>query len=259
MFSGEHQNNLPNHQLAEVICQLRFPEVSDLRSSLPSDFREAINSSFPVFTAGKDLRPPKLSGTPGNFHLENAPAITNFAFASSNGGYRINLTENFISLTCTQYTGWEDFAAMLDMPLAAFIRIYTPACFQRIGLRYMNFISRKRLSLEDVPFRELISPAFTGPLQLGIVPEQSFSRCSVDSDFPLKSGTRVKLHAGPGYVQRGPQKDPEMKFILDFDLYAAGRLLVDHCASILSNLHSQAYPLFRGAITQKLFDAMNNS
>ena len=80
----------------------------------------------------------------------------------------------------------------------------------------------------------------------------------MDSDLVLKNGARVKIHSGPGFVRKGRQKDPEMKFILDFDFYAAGNLPVSSSADVLNKLHSQAYPLFRSAITQELWDAMNN-
>lgn len=259
MFSPEPHTFLPRHQLSEVICQLRFPGIDRLRTSLPGEFQEAVRSRFPAFTANKELRPPKLAGVPGNFHLENSDAAMNYAFTSDDGHYRINLTENFISLSCSSYTGWQDFSNMLDMPLAAFIRIYQPQAFQRIGLRYLNFISRRALFLEETPFRKLIAPSYLGPMQQDFIPEGAFSRCTVDSDLLLRNGVRVKLHAGPGFVQKGKQKDPEIKYILDFDFYAAGNLPVSSSADVLNKLHSQAYPLFRSAITQELWDAMNNS
>ena len=46
------------------------------------------------------------------------------------------------------YPGWEAFGQHFDLPLAQFIRIYQPAFFQRIGLRYVNIFSRRALELE---------------------------------------------------------------------------------------------------------------
>lgn len=258
LFSESHAN-LPKHQLSEVICQLRFPAIADLRTRLPGEFQQAVCSLFPVFTAKKEAQPPRLEGGPGNFALDNPSSVTNYAFSTDSNNFRINLTENFISLSCSHYTNWKDFSRMLDMPLAAFIQIYKPSGFQRIGLRYLNFISRRQLSLEGTSFCNLITPAFLGPIQLEHLPEQAFSRCSVDSEFLLNTGVRVKLHAGPGFVRRGIQKDPEMKYILDFDLYLSGNLPVSSSAHALEKLHSQAYPLFRSAITKELWDAMNDS
>jgi uncharacterized protein (TIGR04255 family) len=76
----------------------------------------------------------------------------------------VNLTNSFIALATPAYSKWEDFAAKLDLVLSKFIPIYQPAYFERVGLRFINVISRKALDLEGVPFRELIQPAYLGLL-----------------------------------------------------------------------------------------------
>ena len=54
---------------------------------------------------------------------------------------------------------------MLDKPLAAFIQLYKPAYFQRVGLRYVNHrLPHHASDLEDVSWRELFTPAYLGPL-----------------------------------------------------------------------------------------------
>ena len=157
MLSQEPRCNYREHQLGEVICQLRFPEILAIGAEAPVAFQEAIREDYPGFLRRQDTPPPKVTGAPGHFALENSQPIVNYQFTSMDGVWRVNLTSTFISLTCTHYTGWEDFAARLDKPLAAFIRLYKPGFFQRVGLRYLNFISRKALQLEGVPFSQLIS------------------------------------------------------------------------------------------------------
>ena len=142
MLSQEPRCSYRDHQLGEVICQLRFPEILAIGAEAPVAFQEAIRADYPGFLRRQDTPPPKVTGTPGRFTLENPQPIVNYQFTSMDGVWRVNLTSSFISLTCTRYTGWEDFAARLDKPLAAFIRIYKPGFFQRVGLRYLNFISR---------------------------------------------------------------------------------------------------------------------
>ena len=41
MFSHEKRCNYQHNQLAEVICQLRFPEILAIQANLPVDFQEA--------------------------------------------------------------------------------------------------------------------------------------------------------------------------------------------------------------------------
>ncbi len=249
MISHEMRCRYDRNQLAEVICQLRFPEILTIETSIPAAFQEAIRRDFPQYAARKEQNAPVGPGAP-------AAGNMNYQFVSKDNHFRVNLTSKFISLACNRYTCWEDFAAQLDKPLAAFIRIYKPAYFERIGLRYVNFISRKALSLEVTPFRKLISPAYLGILQEEDVAEQATVRATVDADTALRGGCRVKLHAGPGMVRRGPQQDPEAKFILDLDLYMPGKVEVPHSAGALQTLHAQAFPVFRGAITDTLHEAM---
>ena len=256
MFSNECRCHYRRNQLAEVICQLRFPEILSIEANAPVEFQEAIRQEFPQFQRRQEMPAPRIAGAPGNMTVQNAPAITNYQFASADGVWRVNLTGRFISLTCTRYTCWEDFAGKLDKPLAAFIQIYKPAYFERVGLRYLNFISREGLGLADTPFRDLIAPCYLGPLMEEDVSETAANRCSIDLEMGIRGGCRVKLHAGPGHVKRGNQQEKEVKFIFDQDLYMPGQLPVNLSAGALQTLHAQADSIFRGAITDILHDAM---
>ena len=257
MFSSEPRCHYRTDQIGEVICQLRFPEILAIGANAPVDFQEAIRSQFPQFLRRQESAAPKITGMPGNFTLQNQPITINYQFASTDGVWRVNLTNKLISLTCSKYTCWETFAAHLDKPLAAFIQIYKPAYFERIGLRYVNFISRKALGLEGVPFSELIAPCYLGPLGEGDVAEAAATRSTVDAELAIRGGCRVKLHAGPGMVKRGGVEDKEVKFIFDQDLYMPGQIPVNLSAGTLQTLHSQAFSIFRGAITDTLHDAMH--
>ncbi len=256
MFSAQPRCRYRNHQVAEVICQLRFPEILAIGANAPVEFQEAIRDAFPQYLRRQDTPAPKLVGAPGSFSLQNQPPAINYQFSSADSVWRVNLTSKFISLSCSRYTGWEDFAGQLDQPLAAFIQIYRPAYFERIGLRYVNVFSRSSLGLEATPFSQLFSPCYLGPLAEEDVQEGTTTRCSVDAEMALRGGCRVKLHAGPGMVKRPGKEDKEVKFIFDQDLYLPGQLPVKLSAGALQTLHSQAFSLFRGAITDTLHNAL---
>lgn len=257
MFSDNDRCRYRSNQLADVICQLRFPEILTINANPPAAFQEEIREEYPMYLPKAEAPAPRLSGTPGNLHLENQPASINYQFTSADGIWRVNLTSRFISLACNQYTSWEDFAKQLDGPLAAFIKLYKPAFFERIGLRYLNFISRKALNLEDVPFSELMQPAYLGLLAEEDVQEQFATRSSVDAEIKIRGGCHAKIHAGPGIVKRNGQTEKEVRFIFDQDLYMSGNIPVNYSAGALETLHSQAYPIFRGAITDMLHNAMD--
>lgn len=257
MFSHETRCVYRNNQLAEVICQFRFPEILKIAAEIPVGFQEAIRDEYPRYSSRKENPMPKLQGTPGNMQLQKPEPVTNYQFASPDGVWRVNLTSKFIALACSRYTCWEDFAAKLDKPLVAFIRAYHPAYFERVGLRYMNFFSRKELGLEGTPYREMFAPCYLGPMAENELNETGFSRCSVDFETATRNGCRVKIHAGPGMVRRNGQQDTESKFIFDQDLYMQGNIPVNTCVGALQTLHLQADSIFRGAITDLTHDAMN--
>lgn len=256
MFSNERRQILHQNQLAEVICQLRFPPILMIEQQPPAIFQDSIRHEFPQYAVHKEVAAPRISGVPGNMTLDNQSPTTNYQFVSADGIWRVNLTSSFISLACKRYTRWEEFAKMLDKPLAAFIQTYKPAYFQRVGLRYLNFISRKRLNLEGVPYRDLIHSAYLGPLAWEQIRETDAQRCSIDAQFKINGGCQVKIHAGPGLVKKGASTEQEVRFIFDQDLYMNGNVPVSYSAGALETLHSQAYSIFRGAITETLLDAM---
>ncbi len=257
MFSHESRRRFENHQLLEVICQLRFPEILSIETRVPADFQEAIRREFPQYRTTRETPPPRMVGTPGNMKMQPQKEMTNYQFISADGVWRVNLTTTFISLSCLRYTTWEEFAKKLDLPLVAFIKTYQPAYFERVGLRYINAFSRKALDLEGVPFRELFQSCYLGILAEEDVEETATSRCSFDAEMKLRGGAHVKLHAGPGMIKRGNQpQDEEVHFILDNDLFMPGQVPVNLSAGALQTLHQQADSLFLGAITPKLAEAM---
>ena len=244
--------------LVEVICQLRFPTILSIGAKEPAEFQDAIRGEYPRYAARQEYPMPKVAGagTP-NPSVQQQPPITNYNFVSQDGKWKVNLTNNFIALSTMSYRQWEDFAQRLDVVLAQFIRIYQPAFFERIGLRYLNAVSRKAVGMEDLLWDDLIQSAYVGVLGEPDVDEKGVTKCSLDVEMSLGGDCRMKLHAGPGMLKRGPQEaQSEVRFILDGDFSAAGNLPADQIPARLEALHGWAVRLFQGAITRELHDAM---
>lgn len=256
MFLESEHVNYGRAQLAEVICQLRFPTILRIGAAEPADFQERIRENYPRYSRNVEKQPPKLTRTPQGVRPEPQPDVINFQFVSADGRWRVNLTSGFISLATPAYSCWEDFAKRLDEVLAHFIEVYHPAYFERIGLRYINIFSRHALELEDVPFSALFQPAYLGLLGDDDVQEAAFQRASQDVEMALAGSCRLKLHVGPGLVKRPGAEDKEVKFILDQDLYMPGKVEMKYTTGALSTLHTHAGRIFRGAITQQLHEAL---
>lgn len=257
LFSDNPRVHYKKAQLAEVICQFRFPAILSIDAKEPADFQEAVRSMFPRYAIRKDQPGPKITGlgTPGA-KLETPEAITNYHFISADGRWKLNLTRGFISLSTIAYPGWEEFGKRFDLPLAQFIRIYQPAFFERIGLRYVNAFSRKRLGLEGELWDDLINAPFIGVLSEPDVDETKTSKCALDVELSLGDQRHMKLHAGPGLLGDG-KKDPEPKFILDGDFSVVDKQIpAQRIAGDLDVLHDYAVRLFNAAATQELKEAM---
>ena len=243
-------------QLLEVICQLRFPTILSISAKEPAEFQELIRKDFPRYSRTMEKLPPKVLGQPGNMKLQEQPDVTNYQFLSADGRWKVNMTNNFIALATPAYTQWEHFAAKLDEVLAQFISVYHPAFFERIGLRYINAISRKALDLEDTPFSDLIEPGYLGLLGEDDVQETSFIRTLQQVELRLSGGCQLKLSCGPGMVKRNNVEDKEIKFILDNDFFMAGKVELRESTAALNVVHTHADRVFRGAITSELHNAM---
>jgi uncharacterized protein (TIGR04255 family) len=141
LFSDRPRTHYPNAQVHEVICQLRFPTILTINNVEPADFQEVIRDTFPQYARRQDMPAPQPApaGTAG---APKATPVTNYHFLSADNHWKLNLTKDFISLSTLHYSGWEEFARHLDQALATFIKIYKPAYFQRVGLRYVNLFSR---------------------------------------------------------------------------------------------------------------------
>lgn len=241
-------------QLVETICQLRFPAILSIEANVPADFQALIREAFPRYECRTETLPAG-GGT---------QTVKNHCFFAPDGASRINLTKDFISLSTVRYTGWERFAHLLDEPLGQLIRIYKPTYFERIGLRYLNGFSRTLLGLEDRRWNDLIQSQYLGVLDDGDIDEASVSRCTVDVERRLDERCKLRVHAGPGNVQRtirtegGVQtmNEPEPRFILDLDVFAAGQLRLETAAETLEQLHGHADRLFSEAITDTLHEAL---
>ena len=242
MFSDEKRCHYKNSPIVEVICQLRFPRILTINANAPVDFQEKIRKYFPKYSAATEN------------HTQ--PPINNYQFASQDGAWRVNLTCDTISLSTSRYSGWEDFAERLDGPLAEFIKLYAPAYFERVGLRYVNFFSRNKLGLENTLFRDMFASEYLGFLNDETISEKTINRNTINADLDVRNGCRVQLHAGPGLVNIQGNPSKEVHFVLDCDYYMQGNLPVNYSAGALQTLHSKTYPVFRGAITDLLHNAM---
>ncbi|MCI8398025.1 MAG: TIGR04255 family protein [Oscillibacter sp.] len=251
LFSNQPRTRYQKAPVHEVICQLRFPTILSISSGDPSAYQELIRDAFPQYVRRQDAM--TLSGP-------NAPRtpVPNHHFLSQDGKWRLNLTQSFIALSTLDYPGWEAFAGRLDQPLAAFIEVYRPGGFQRVGLRYVNVVSRSRLGLDGVPWTELFTSAYTAPLREPDVSENRLLSCGCDLTLQLDSSCQARIHSGLGRIasQKKPDPNQEISFILDIDLSMSGSVSCSLAAAALETIHAHSTRIFEGAMSERLRTAI---
>jgi len=244
--------------LEQVICQVRFPPVLRIDATLPADFQEQIRGAFPDYAETAELKIEVPSALGDQVPPEvirqvlQSSATKNYEFSSADGCWKVNLTRTFLALTATEYRRWEEFRERLEMPLGALLRCYEPEYFSRIGLRYVDAISRSRLGLSDVAWRELLSPAL-----LGMLGSEDLS----DSVETLEAVQQLRLADGKGSVRiairltTAPDSD-ESVLVIDSDFFDASRSQITESRDKLDFLNARASRLIRWAITERLHEAM---
>lgn len=255
LFAPYQREHYARSPLVEVICQLRFPTILSIGANEPAAFQEEVRRDFPRYAVRQEQLPPRVVKQGNATALEPQKPIPNYNFVSEDGRWKLNLTQNFIALSTLSYQRWEDFAVRLDKHLAQFIQIYQPSYFERIGLRYVNAVSRQRLGLEGQLWDDLIQSQYIGILGEPDVEESEIAKCSLEVDTPLVGGYRMKLRTGPGLVGGG-KTDKEVKFVLDADFSTAGKMTAEAVPEKLERMHRFAVCFFQGAITKELHEAM---
>ena len=175
-----------------------------------------------------------------------------FDFSSLDGRKTVSLTNNFLSLTTSDYGGREKFFEEFRGPLNALIQVYRPDSFTRIGLRYQNAILLSELNLPETSWTDLINPQLAGILtdkDVGIW----VNDCVQMITIPLKGQPAlVRVQHGLGTEENRN----EQVYLIDSDFFIDQPQEVGSALDILSQFNRKAGYLFRWAITQRLHEAM---
>ena len=256
MFDNGTRCVLERNPLIEVICQLRFPDILKIETAEPADFQDAIRADYPGYQKQVEQLPPKVE----NGRAVAQGTVNNHHFLSADGQWKISLTKNFIALSTRRYDRWETFANRLDAILAAFIKVYAPAFFVRVGLRYINAVNRAALELEDVSWRELIRPGYLGLMGEEDAAEQAFAKCEQSVTVNMPGGSKANIKSGPGTLRkvdnRTGKSEQTQVFLLDIDLFMEGNTPINLAVPALNVVHQNAGSIFRGAVSDTLLAAM---
>lgn len=241
--------------LQEVICQLRFPAILKIDTELPASFQEQIRAEYPFYEAKSPLRLP--AGFPPNLTqmiVADLPlgGLKSHDFTSKDRDWSLNLTREFLALTCRSYERWENFRERLKEACDALDKYYNPVLFTRIGLRYRDVIRRSRLQLVETPWSELLQSWISGVLGS---PEMADHVKNMASSFLMDlPEERGRIQVSSGLAVDGQSN--EIVFVIDADFYTEQHTEPSDVFNRLNLLNRYARNFFRWCITSRLHEAM---
>ncbi|WP_080753462.1 TIGR04255 family protein [Janthinobacterium lividum] len=253
-----------HNPLAEVLSQVRFERILSLETERPVQFQETFAARdypkleiedagqfFGLAFGGEDRRAHKPF---------DADVSLIYHFSSVDDNWKLSLSSDFLSLTCTSYEGWPEFRRRFVEALDVLRGIYPHLKPARLGLRYKDIIERTPLGLSSVPWRELLQPFVLGIMASsdfstdGFIPERALESLTSNTLLRL-SDCYVSIQTA--YLQS--LEGDEHAFLIDSDFYSElsqETLPFDEVSSRFENLHNSAGALFRRCITERLHDAL---
>jgi uncharacterized protein (TIGR04255 family) len=216
---------LKKHQLAQVLCQIRFSPVLRInQDDAVIPFQEEIRQAYPRYAKQQGMA---LLITPQGVQQQAAPAGQH-RFDDSDGVFTAILTPEFVALETNQYADIEDFVRRIVELAAAVEAHYGPAEIQRIGLRFINEL---RLSSPDpkTEMREAISLTLLGAAGIdelvdAVAATQQILELSGDDDTRMLVRHGLQPHGGTtidplaAQEQLGPQMGQPF-YLLDIDAF----------------------------------------
>ena len=231
--------------LIEVIFQLRFPTILSIEQSIPSAFQQQIISKYPFFSQkNEEIKQILPDGTQKVISTNR-----NYEFLSIDKGTKINLTCSFLAISTRQYSVWENFSSVIDEIVTAFERVYNPPFYVRVGLRYINVITKSKWGLEQRKWNELLTPDVLGVL----ANNEKASNYQVEAEYLCKDGITL-THNRFGLVHVDQQA--ELSFMIDCDYFKNGITQTTEWKDISIILHDSSENFIRTIVSDVLFFAM---
>jgi uncharacterized protein (TIGR04255 family) len=242
---------LAHAPLELVVCQVRHDRnlaVADATRALA--VREALGDAYPHMEEQAQQQLSFLAGPTGLAPLPGGTEQRGWRFRSADGAWTVALLPDFYALECTGYTSWTEFRTRLVDLTHAVSQHLQPALELRLGLRYIDRITRPVVSTPT---------AWTGLIQdnlLGPVLHPDF--CNALSG--VQGVLQMVAENGEVLLRHGTQPDDSgnWPYLLDTDCYRSSsrRFAPDTLLADAEYLHKLALQVFQASITPRLFEVL---
>jgi uncharacterized protein (TIGR04255 family) len=239
--------------LFQVTCQIKFPAILKIQSEPPAALQDRIRDAFPLFEGVATQIIPNIPESAANI-VFNQLISTGYQFHTEDKDTTISLSTDSIAITTKNYKEWRIFRDQFIAPLSAFVELYKPVFFTRIGLRYQDLVVREKLGFDKIPpWSKLLRKEILGELCIADF-EDNMIDCrrvlyvkipSIDANLLLQHGmAKLPGNQTPGYL-------------FDFDFSSSKKIGVDDAGRVLVDLHNGSGRAFRWCITDLLHDALD--
>lgn len=232
--------------LVEVICQLRFPTILSINANDPVSFQDEIRENFPYYKKIVNEKEFVLNN-------ENRSLIkeTNHEFINVSKKTKINLTSSFLAISSLEYDRWEKFKEVVCTILQVLEKVYKPAFYTRVGLRYKDVIDRKRLGIPEKGWVELIKPNILGIIDK--TNQTTIKQWSVKSEYQF-ADSDIATKQIFYLAEKNDEDMPVMVF--DCDYFKGGLIPLQDIGILTDRLHEKSSVFLRNAITEELHNVM---
>lgn len=245
-----------NCPLVEVVFQVDFPTILSIDVNEPAQFQELIRDKFPNYFIQTQQEGQVYIGFDEETTVVNKHRTKKLhTFISYDGKWKLVLAKDMLFLSTIAYSIWEDMAARFEEPIKAFVQIYRPAYFSRVGLRYIDSFEKGQLGLAGTEWSDLFKPHILGCLNYHTEDNMIIKTSTINAEIVFDDVV-VNIETGMGTVDHHDGKPPANAFILNCDYYSIGKYDAKDLNIVAVKLHQRSHVFFRESITDKLHLAM---
>jgi len=238
--------------LVRVVAQVRFAPVLSVREQgFVAPFQEAIRGTYPL--ANKEMQQQVAPGAQGM--LQVAESVL-WRFSDASDTWQVTLSEDFVSLDCSDYTDREDFMGRLRATLDALGTHIRPVLSSRVGVRYTDRLSDPAM-LDQL--REFIRPELLGLASAELGDGDAVSELTQAEFLTDQVSLRGRWGHLPSNASHDASIDPieAPSWVLDLDVFTGATTPFDasQCAAEAERYASIVYGFFRWAVSDEFLEA----
>ena len=212
------------NSLATVIMQLRFHPILKVTERI-ADFQDRVRPRFPGFDTIESQTIEITSSGSGELHTETA-----YRFHAESEPTKVSLHTSAVSIEYGAHQSRDVLLRDVETVLSALEAVYAPIVTKRLGIRYVNLISRSRITSalgRSVSWRDLLTQNFA-QVPGGVAELDDVTTFLAEVTSPCDHG-RMTLRYGivpdavPVAISVANAPSADRKFRLDTDRYVEVR------------------------------------